>query len=149
MSGSDAISYVIVVGSTDKYWDGDSWETSTGYTQSNTAADINTNLLTLDTNNNLCKIKVYFHSDDGTTRPTIDTMSISYDAADTVATEPTRCFLEGYLYDYNGPLSGQLIEVRPVSGFVNSEIFITHAYQTFDTSASDGYFSGFIWESSR
>jgi len=147
VSGSNLVKYVIQVNGTDKYWDGSAWSTSTGYAQSNTQAEINTNVAMLDTGNSAVKFKVYLYSADGTTTPTVDDLTVSYDAADTSATEPTFCYLEGYLYDFNGPVSGQLVEVRPVLGFANSEIFVSHDWQTFDTTASDGYFSGRIWES--
>lgn len=147
VTGGDLAKYTIQVGGTDKYWTGSVWATSTGYAQSNTASDINSNIAMLDTGNSAVKIKTYLYSADGTTTPTVDTITITYDASDSSATEPTFCYLEGWLYDFNGPVSGQIIEVRPFSGFTNSEIFLSHDWQTFDTTASDGYFSGRIWES--
>lgn len=147
VSGSDTAKYVIQFGGSDYYWTGSAWATSTGVAQSNSASDINSYVAMLDTGNNAVKIKTYLTSNDGTTTPTVDSITITYDASDTSATEPTFCYLEGFLYDFNGPVSGQLIEVRPVLGFANSEIFVSHEWQTFDTTASDGYFSGRIWES--
>lgn len=146
-TGSDTVTYAIKVNGTDYYWTGSAWATSSGSAQTNTAAEINTNIPTLDTGNNDVTIRTYLNSDDGTTTPTIDSITVTYDAADQAATEPTFCYLEGYLYDYNGPVSGQLIEVRPTAGFASSEIFVSHDWQTFDTTASDGYFAGRIWES--
>ena len=146
VSGSDALTYVLNVDGTDKYWDGSAWSTSSGYAQSNTEADINGYAPLLNPGNASIKVKVYLHSDDGTTTPTIDLITITYDASDSAATEPTLCFLEGYLYDHNGPNASQLIEVRPAPGFNNSEIFVNGDWQDFATTDSTGYFGARIWE---
>lgn len=147
INGSDSITYAIQVGGTDYYWTGSAWATSSGFSQSNTESDIATNIPLLNTGNNAVKIKVYLHSNDGSTTPTVDSITVTYDAADTSATEPTLCLLEGFLYDHNGPVSGQVIEVRPALGFANEEIFVSHEWQTFATTGSDGYFGARIWES--
>lgn len=146
-SGSDAIKFVLQVAGQDKYWTGSTWANSSSYSQSNTATEINNNIQELHTGNDPVKIKVYLHSDDGSTTPTINEMSITYDAADASATTPTLVFLEGWLYDYNSALSGETVEVRPTVGFVNEEIFLNGAWKTFATSADDGYFSGYIYSS--
>jgi len=91
ITGSDNIKYVLTVDGTDTYWDGGSWVESSGYAQSNTATEINTNLATLDlTGGKVIIPKIYLHSNDGTSTPTLKNLYMVYDfTLGSTATYPT------------------------------------------------------------
>lgn len=72
-------------GTTYYYWTGSAWASASGYAQSNTAADVNTNLATFTagTNPKTFKWKAYFNSD-GSQLPKLDNLNLTY-IWDTVA----------------------------------------------------------------
>lgn len=102
-TGSDTIKYTIEVQGIEKYWNGSLWVTSSGYTQSNTAAEINSNVssLNLVSGYNI-KPVIYFHSNDGTTTPTITSLTIEYDFWAGSVTAPNECIVWGYIYNADG-----------------------------------------------
>ena len=77
--GNDKVTFVLSDdnGNTWKYWDGNEWALSSGYLQSNTYSEINANLSSFPTSNGL-KVKIYLHSDDGDSTPTISLLTINY-----------------------------------------------------------------------
>ena len=78
-SGNDKVTFVLSDddGDTWKYWDGNAWMPSSGYSQSNTYSEINANLSSFPTSNGL-KVKIYLHSDNGDSTPTISLLTINY-----------------------------------------------------------------------
>jgi len=78
--GSDAVKYVLSddAGVTFKWWSGAAWVVSSGYAESNTGAEINTNIASFPITTDGMKIKVYLHSNDGTTTPNIDNLTINF-----------------------------------------------------------------------
>lgn len=90
-SGSDAVQYQLSDdnGSTFKYWSGAAWVTASGYAQSNSGSDVNTNIGTFPITASGIKVKVFLHSDDGTTTPNIGNLSIGYTKEEYVTTNPT------------------------------------------------------------
>lgn len=103
-AGSDDIRYIMQVDGTDKYWTGSAWATSDGtYAQANTPADINTNALTLFPTviGGTLKIKAFLHSDDGSTRPELETVTFDYNFYNTQS-EPTKCTMWGFYRDIAG-----------------------------------------------
>jgi len=102
-TGSDAVTFVLNVDGTDKYWSGTAWVTSTGVAQSNTAADINTNMATLDISSGATiKLRAYLHSDDGSTTPTLTDATATYDFFVSSPTAPTECIVYGFVKDKQG-----------------------------------------------
>jgi hypothetical protein len=79
--GSDEIRYVLSNdnGITWQWWNGGSWAVSSGYSESNTGADINTNIGSLTPTTTGTKIRVYLHSNNGLTSPSIDNLIVGYD----------------------------------------------------------------------
>ena len=79
-TGADLVRYTLSSddGTTQQYWDGGAWATSSGYAQSNTGADINTNITSFDMVPAGLKIRIYLHSDDGTTTPSIGNLVTGY-----------------------------------------------------------------------
>lgn len=79
-SGSDEIKYILSDndGATWYYYSG-GWTISNGtYSQSNTAAEINTNIGSFFTVNNKINVKCFLHSNDGTSTPELDDIKINY-----------------------------------------------------------------------
>ena len=117
-AGSDAVKFVLEVDGVNKYWSSTAWVTSTGYAQSNTAAEINTNCDDLDIDlGATIRIVTYLHSATGVTTPTITDVTAVYNFFAQPVDTLNTCAVWGYIYDDNGsPLSGisvsaQLIKV--------------------------------------
>lgn len=147
-SGSDAIRHVIRINGTDKYWNGSSWVTSDGtYSQANSAADINTNIASLLVNTRATVgVKSFLHSEYGGTTPLLDLITIVYDEALGDATPATLVDLEGFLYDNDGPIVSEDVEIRPFEGgFLINNILHAYVWRTLDTTDSDGFFSGSVY----
>lgn len=97
-----AIKYVIRVNEQDKYWTGTAWANSSGYTQSNTAAEISANVGTLDISSGVTlKLKAYLHSDTGAAKPELETVTIGYNFFNTLS-EPPTCTVWGFYRDLSG-----------------------------------------------
>lgn len=79
-NGSDLIKYVLSDdnGATYKYWDGLLWSASSGYIQSNTGLEVDTNISTFPTTINGIKIRIFLHSETGVTTPSIDNLVLNY-----------------------------------------------------------------------
>lgn len=147
-AGSDLVKYAFRYGGQDYYWDGSAWATSSGYAQSNLASELTEQVMReLNPVANTLQIKVYLYSADGTTTPTIDSMTLTYDARDTEATEPTLVYIEGYVYGAAAPISSQAVEIRAAEGFSTEEIFIAREWYTIGTTDSNGYFNGYVFPS--
>lgn len=147
-AGFDLVKYAFRYGGQDYYWDGSAWATSSGYAQSNVASELTEQVMReLNPVANTLQIKVYLYSADGTTTPTIDSMTITYDARDTEATEPTLVYIEGYIYGAAAPISGQAVEIRARDGFPTEEIFLVREWYTIGTTDANGYFNGYVFGS--
>jgi hypothetical protein len=78
-TGSDEIKYVLKKGDDFYYWSGSAWVISNEtYAQSNTAAEIETNKATFTTLGTVMQVMIFLHSNDGSTTPEIDLLSIDY-----------------------------------------------------------------------
>lgn len=113
-TGNDKIKMVLSVGGINKYWNGSAWAASSGYSQSNTPSEINSNLSSLDiSSGTTIKPVIYLHSDDGTTYPSIDTLTIGYDFFSSAPTSPEVCAVWGYIRDVkNEDLTSVTITIK-------------------------------------
>ena len=120
ISGSDVVKYVLNLDGTDKYWDGAAWSTSSSYSQSNTATEIETNKADLGISlGATIKPKVYLHSEFGETTPTITSMTIDYDFFAAMIPE-TSSKVYGYVRH-------NLSAITSVTGFIrSSETFFSN-----------------------
>lgn len=125
VSGSDAIKFTIEVNDVEKYWDGAAWSNSSGYAQSNTFTDINTNASSLDLDMGY-RIRpiCYIHSNDGSTSPNIDEFNFDYNFWGGAITPPNECVVWGYIYDSNAnPLQGISIKANlELPSYYNNQI---------------------------
>lgn len=154
VSGSDAITYTLTANGQDRYVTGGSATDSDGtYSETSSVSDMNTDIENIITGRKLVKLKAFLHSDDGTTTPELDINSITYNAALADPTTPTLVNVEGFVYDNDGPISSQLVRIRPYrSGFSSYTgsgvgVFHKYEYQDFATTDSDGFFAGMVYAS--
>jgi len=117
VAGSDEVKYTLVVDNQDKWWSGAAWANSNGtYSEANTAAEIETNKAALDlSSGNTVKVRAYLHSADGSTRPALDSVTVSYDFfVGTPASVPNECIVYGWVFDAEG------------NGIVGATVSISH-----------------------
>lgn len=147
-AGSDLVKHILIIGGTPKYWNGAAIVTSNGtYAQSNTVAEITTNILAFLSTRHEVSLKSFLHSDDGTTTPNIDTIEIEYTSALSAPSLPDLVQLEGFVYGHNGALDSEVIYIRPYNeGFQNPGIVHKYAWETLTTTNSDGWFSANIFK---
>lgn len=143
-SGSDEIKYIMTVGAQDRYVTGGSAANSDGsYAQSSTAAEMDSDIEGIVSARSTVALKAFLHSDDGTTTPELDLVSILYNAALSDPTLPTLVEVEGFIYDANGPVASQEVKVRPFeAGYFNQGIFHKYVYDVIATTDADGFFEG-------
>lgn len=117
-SGNDNIKYQVVVDGINKWWNGANWTTATGYSQTNTAGEIQGNGATIlpGTSNSSFKIRVFIHSDDGTTTPSIENIALCYEFLSPPIDPPSRCIVSG---TFQNSL-GQPEESVKVSAVINA-----------------------------
>lgn len=112
-SGSDDVKYAMRVNGINKYWNGSAWVDSTGYAESNTATEINTNATSLVSIGSDVLPFIYLHSEDGTTTPEVDEITISGDFSGPTPGEPVVIPVYGNVYDVHGnPLSGITVTAK-------------------------------------
>jgi len=140
-TGSDAVKFTIEVDGTEKYWTGSAWANSSGYAQSNTAAEINTNATTLLSAGSRVRPVVYLHSNDGTTTPNIDIITWTYDFYSFIDDNAETCYVYDFIKDAeNNAVSGATITAvpRPAGNIKDKNIYINKK-EIVKTSAADGY----------
>jgi hypothetical protein len=138
--GSDAVKFVLTVNDVDKYWTGAAWATSTGYAQSNTAAEINTNCASLVlTGGKVVKPKVYLHSDDGSTTPSITSMTTVYAFEGFISETPRTCVVYGFFKDPSGTAQADVVVTAKATSLSYYEsVYVTQKIAK-TTSDVDGY----------
>lgn len=137
------VKYTINFGGVDKYWTGAAWATSDGtYSQANTAADVNTNVGTLDlSTGGTFKLKVFLHSDAGYSTPLLTSNSLDYSFFIS-ASLPNECIIYGWVLDSKGEgVSGAEIITSISAPFFHGENLISDSNSSITNS--DGY-----WEMS-
>jgi len=80
-TGSDAIRFSLKIDGLNYWWDGGAWATSSGYAETNTAAEINAQITTLNafiSGEVICVPQIHIHSNDGSTTPQADLVTIDY-----------------------------------------------------------------------
>jgi hypothetical protein len=76
--GSDSARFTVEVDGTEKYWNGSAWGDSSGYSQSNTYSEIEANSSSLLSDISEIRWVLYLHSENGTTTPTCELITITY-----------------------------------------------------------------------
>jgi hypothetical protein len=137
-AGGDAVQFTIEVNGVEKYWNGSAWVNSSGYSQSNDAATINTNISSLTlTQLSLIIPIVYLHSFDGSTTPEIDDMQISFNFVGSVIAL-NEAIIYSNLYDFDGsPIADETVSVRTKTLYGDKTVIDNDYIST--TTNSEGY----------
>ena len=101
-TGSDEVKYTVFIAGQNFYWNGSAWVVSDGtYAQDITAAVLNTNGSHSSFPEGTVQIKAFLHSDDGSTRPTLTSLALTYSFFNTQA-DPPVCTIWGFYRDASG-----------------------------------------------
>jgi hypothetical protein len=135
-TGLDQVKYILMKDTIPYYWSA-GWIVSSGvYAQSNTAADILANCASFTSDGIDIYIKIFLHSNDGTTTPILTSLIATYEFYPETPTINVSS-VYGILRNLNTTLSNKTIEVYP-SWTSDTDIIITSDKITTTTS-SDGY----------
>lgn len=145
-AGSDDVKYVHNVGGTNKWITGGSVADSNGtYAESSSLSDFNAYLGALVSGRQEVYPIVFLHSDDGTTTPSIESMTFTYNASISDPNLTTLCNLEGFIYDANGPVENEVVYFRPFKGFLNDAVLHKYDWTAIDTTDAEGHFTGNVY----
>jgi len=97
ISGSDVISMTMEVDGVEKYWNGIAWASSSGYSQSNTLSEINTNISTLLDAPADVRWILYLHSENGSTTPIVPSLTVNFSFAGSEKDEIETCAVWWYM----------------------------------------------------
>ncbi len=136
-TGADEIRGVVSLNNFDFYWDGLDWIESSGYSESNTLADIVTNLTNLLlSENTLVQFKFYLHSDDGSTTPEIEDFEFDYNVPASIPIL-NETIIYSTLLDLAGDAeAGEVISVK--DGYIYGDSTIISDDYINTTTATDG-----------
>ena len=139
-TGSDTITYTFEINGTEYYWNGTTWATTTGYPNTNTVTEINTNLVSLNISpNSNSRLVMYLYSSTGGTTPKIGDVTVVYDDTPGSSTVPNECLVSGrFINGAGNPISGVVVRATPTAqasydGYIISTSTVT------TTSDSAGY----------
>lgn len=139
-SGNDVVKWVVVVNGTNKYWDGATWSISSGYAQSNTIVEVNSNISSLGlVGIEEIFLKRFLHSDDGTTTPEIINDYFDYNYNPTFATLQIAT-VYGSIYDLDGSTTTTTINVQTVKKIIGTSTIITSDLIPVTYNTSTGNF---------
>jgi len=112
-AGLDNIKYILKSGSSYVYWNSTAWVASSGaYAQSNTVAEIVANIASFTAVGISFNLKIFLHSDDGSTSPSIQELSISYDFAGSPEDSFNLCDVYWYSRRVDGAVDTTPIKVK-------------------------------------
>lgn len=149
ISGSDQVKWVITLDGVDKYWNGSAWSTSDGtYAQANTVAEVLANKDSLPVSSGATAIpKAFLHSGDGTTTPTLTSLTMLYDFYAVTPAALAECVVYGYLRDILGEnVTTAKILVTNASLFFSGTQAVAPGTKVVDV-ADDGKFDVSLVES--
>ena len=103
-TGDDSITFNLKLNSQSTYWNGSEWvDSDDTLAQTNTSSEINTNIGDLVLSENTTFIpQAFLHSDDGSTTPSLSSISIIFTQAASSEIEPTTCKIINTIFDNQG-----------------------------------------------
>lgn len=147
VSGSDLVKYTQLVDGVEKYHNGTVWATSNGtYAQANTAAEITaagTSLTAIGVDHS---IKAYLHSADGSTTPSLASVSYDYEPFENPTAEPNKCYCFLRISDLLGSQveGAELIAYREEAFFHGD--FLVLPYEVSVESDVEGFAEILLYE---
>lgn len=142
-TGSDEIKYILKKDSDWYYWDGAAWSISNGtYAQSSTASDIETNKASFTSSIVVTQIKLFLHSEDGSTKPEISNLKVSYDFAGEDPDTINTCIVWGYSLNNDGTADTSPIKIKLNKGIVQYKNYtmVSQEEKTITPDSLNGYF---------
>lgn len=139
---NSSVLWYLIIGSSSYWWNGAAWATSDGtHSQSNIAADIQTNAASLPITQGAYVTPVaVLYSSDGLETPSISSLVVTYDYFGPTPMLPAVCVIFGYIYDETQtPVQGAIVTIKNPTTFVNSGIVVAQGQYTAITEAN-GYF---------
>ena len=96
--GSDYIGYYAIAAGSKKYWNGTSWVSSDGFSESQTNdySTFSSNIASLVSDHTQIQLGIYLKSNDGSTTPSIDYASFTYNFGALRPSDPQQC--QAYMY---------------------------------------------------
>jgi len=140
-AGLDDVRFTVEVDGVEKWWTGSAWAISSGYSETNDADTINNNIQILLSTGAVIRPVAYLHSEDGSTSPELDTITIEYDFYEQPDPDPSICIVYGYLRNgSNEPIVEATIKAipRPAGGITSSNLWITQNIVQAQTN-NEGY----------
>lgn len=137
--GSDAVKFILDIDGVDMWYTGATWAASSGYAESNTLAEIQANLSTLDlTDGKEVYVGIYLHSDDGSTTPDVTDITIQF-TFHGQEDEITRCQVWGHQEDNEDGLQDPIYVslTNKVALYKNTKLVI---HKQKITPTADGHF---------
>ena len=140
-TGLDKANQVITGSGQDRRESGGVAADSNGtYAESSTAAELNSVIEDIITIRKTVTVKTFLHSEYGNTTPSIDLISLTYNAALEDPTLSTLQEFEGFIFDNDGPVADEDVLIRPLSGFLNNTALHIYEWRTVATTSSSGHF---------
>jgi hypothetical protein len=140
-AGSDAVKYILKKDSSWYYWSGTAWAVSNEtYAQSNTAAEIVANISSFTTEAVNFNVRIFLHSDDGSTTPAIQQLVITYDFAGDAQDTIRRCSVYWYARDSIGEVCTDTFKIIPTEYNVRykDNVFICQEEQEVTANPTTG-----------
>ena len=146
VTGSDVIKITPKANNQFRYISGGTGTNGDGsYAQSNLVSEANADADEyLSARSQINTIRVFVHSEDGTTQPSISTLTVTYDS---VLSDPTitTVEIEGFIYSGSAALANKLIKIRPYDeAWAYEGVFNSRDWKTIATTDSDGWFEADI-----
>lgn len=140
-AGADQVKYILKKGSLWYYWSGAAWVESNGtYAQANDASEIETNKATFTDTAVTTQVKALFHSDDGSTTPSLDWVTIQYDFSGDNPDAVSTCIVWGYQIQTDAEGETEDITIKLVNDSVKYKTNITISSEEYTvTPDGDGY----------
>jgi hypothetical protein len=155
-TGSDEFKYCVNVGGVLKWNNAGTVGNSNGtYSQANTDDEITSTIGDFVNSRIDVSFRIFVHSDNGTTNPQLDTISVTFDSVLADPTLPTLIEIEGYVGDHNSVEANETIKIRPYNAsFVNESLVQLYKWKDLATTDANGWFeadiflqpSGEYWE---
>jgi hypothetical protein len=159
-AGLDEVKFTLSKEGVEYYYSG-SWVVSNGtYTEANLASEIETNKASFTSLGTITSIKMFLHSDDGTTTPSVDLISVDYNfvpveetipttllywyakhtnAADDTAIATIELTNSVVKYGIQTTITKEAIEIQPNRGLYQVEIVDTQNMETDASSNQQTY----------
>ena len=141
-SGSDDVKYILKRGTSWYYHDGSSWVVSDEtYAQSNTNAEITANIASFTTNQVDFNVRIFLHSDDGSTTPSIQSLVIVYDFSGNAQSDVYLSAVYFYSRNPDGTVCSHQVSAIPSAYSVRykDNILVCQEDVTATPDPSNGY----------